>query len=119
MLYNQVETSLTCAGLDCQIGIWHRDNYQTPSLAFDVIEPLRPKIDRLLIGLLTENILQQNFFEHHVQYGYLANKSAKQVIIPAFNNYMEDRIKMNGRITQFKNHILQLAYFIKKRIEIN
>jgi CRISPR-associated protein Cas1 len=43
MLYHQVETALACAGLDSQLGLWHRDNFQTPSLSFDIIEPLRPR----------------------------------------------------------------------------
>jgi CRISPR-associated protein Cas1 len=119
MLYNQVESALTCAGLDSQIGLWHRDNYQTPSLSFDAIEPLRPKIDRLLAEMIMTGKIEPSWFETNEKYGYLAGKKGKAVLITSFNNLLEERIKMNGKITAFKNHILQMGYYIKNVIQNN
>jgi CRISP-associated protein Cas1 len=117
MLYNQVETALACAGLDSQIGLWHRDNYQTPSLAFDAIEPLRPKADKLMMEIIFEQKLNTGHFETNEKYGYLLNKKGKEILIPLFNAALEERIKMNGKVTALKNHILQQAYHIKQYIE--
>jgi CRISPR-associated protein Cas1 len=110
---------LTCAGLDSQIGLWHRDNYQTPSLSFDAIEPLRPKIDRLLAEMIMTGKIEPSWFETNEKYGYLAGKKGKAVLITSFNNLLEERIKMNGKITAFKNHILQMGYYIKNVIQNN
>jgi len=117
MLYNQVETGLACAGLDSQIGLWHRDQYQTPSLAFDAIEPLRPKIDRLLMEVLMQQKIVTKMFEPNSKYGFLLKKEGRMVLISAFNDHLEERIKMNGQVTAFKNHILQIANNIKLFIE--
>lgn len=117
MLYNQVETALTCAGLDSQIGLWHRDNYQTPSLAFDAIEPLRPRIDRLLAELIISRQLETGFFEENEAFGFIANKKGKVMLITSFNALLEERIKMDGNITAFKNHILQIGYSLKSTIQ--
>ena len=49
MLRNQIETSILSLGLDPALGCMHRDGYKLPSLVFDMMEPYRPIIDRLLI----------------------------------------------------------------------
>lgn len=45
MLYTVVEQALFAAGLDPHLGILHADEYDQPTLAFDLIEPFRPWID--------------------------------------------------------------------------
>lgn len=61
VLRNQVETAILSFGLDPALGCMHRDGYKLPSLVFDLMEPYRPIIDRLLIeavlgGKLTDTI---------------------------------------------------------------
>lgn len=117
MLYHQVETALACTGLDSQVGIWHRDEYQTPSLSFDIIEPLRPKIDRMLTDMLMQKSIEPGCFETNEKYGHILNKNGKMIIIPAFNAWLEERVKLNNQVTEMKNHILQQAYDIREEIE--
>lgn len=54
MLRNQVETAILSLGLDPALGCMHRDGYKLPSLVFDLMEPFRPIIDRLLIEAVLE-----------------------------------------------------------------
>ena len=42
MLYAVVEGGLFASGLDPHLGILHADEYNKPTLAFDMIEPFRP-----------------------------------------------------------------------------
>ncbi|MEM7571698.1 MAG: CRISPR-associated endonuclease Cas1 [Bacteroidota bacterium] len=42
MLYALVERALFTAGLDPHLGILHADEYDRPTLAYDLIEPFRP-----------------------------------------------------------------------------
>ncbi|MCZ2459984.1 MAG: CRISPR-associated endonuclease Cas1 [Chitinophagales bacterium] len=119
MLYHQVETALACAGLDSQISIWHANEYQTPSLAFDVIEPFRPKADQLLAQLIMRQTIQPDWFETNEKYGYILNKKGRSLLIPFFNDWLEEKTKFDNRVTAMKNHILQLAYDLKKQIEKN
>jgi len=117
MLYHQVETALASAGLDSQLGLWHRDEYQTPSLSFDVIEPLRPKVDKLLSEILMRHQLKAEWFEPDEKYGYILNRQGKKILIPLFNEWLEQKLKMQNLVTAAKNHILQQAYNLRKEIE--
>ena len=117
MMYHQVELALASSGLDSQVGIWHADEYQTPSLSFDVIEPLRPKVDYLIVELLIKGKIQPGWFEEDEKYGYILNKKGKDFIIPVFNDWLEEGTKMQNHVTQMKNHILQQANNLKQEIE--
>ena len=46
MLYGIVETAIFSVGLDPYLGFLHADQYDKPTLSFDMIEPFRPWIDR-------------------------------------------------------------------------
>jgi CRISPR-associated protein Cas1 len=81
MLYSVVEGGLFAAGLDPYLGILHADEYQKPTLCFDLIEAFRPWIDRLLIQACLEKKLLKFHFTKN-QYGYFLNKTGKAVLIP-------------------------------------
>ena len=117
LLYHMVETALASNGLDSQIGLWHRDEYQTPSLSFDVIEPLRPKADQLVSEMIMQKQLQKDWFETDEKYGYILSRQGKAVIIQSFNARLEEKIKMQNEVTAFKNHILNQAYKLRQEIE--
>lgn len=117
MLYHQVQCGLAAAGLDSQLGIWHRDEFQTPSLSFDIIEPLRPGADRFLAEFLSLTEYKSELFESDVKYGCILSKPGRMLIIPKFNGWLEEKIKMQGQVTQVKNHILDQAFRLRKEIE--
>ena len=45
LLYNKIEGSLIKVGIDPYVGILHRDDYNRPVLAYDVIELYRVWVD--------------------------------------------------------------------------
>jgi CRISPR-associated protein Cas1 len=58
------ETTLLLArqGLDPGIGFMHADNPLRPALAYDVMEPVRPIVDRVVLDILTAEPLRRSDF---------------------------------------------------------
>ena len=115
MLYSVVEGALFGAGLDPHLGILHSDEYNKPTLAFDLIEPFRPWIDRLLIEACFLHTLETEFFTKN-QYGLFLNKQGKAYIIPLFNDYLRSSKRAFGRDSTVKNHIYFLAGKLAQRV---
>lgn len=104
MTYSIVESGVFAKGLDPFVGYMHTDNYLKTSLVFDLIEPIRPLIDRLLINLCIEEKLNETHFVPKEQ-GFWINKAGKRIIIPTFNEYLHQRIRTSGRVQKLKDII--------------
>ncbi|MEL7340259.1 MAG: CRISPR-associated endonuclease Cas1 [Bacteroidota bacterium] len=115
MLYSVVEGAIFAAGLDPHLGLLHSDEYNKPVLAFDLIEPFRPFVDRLLMEECFIHALEDSHFTRN-QYGLFLNKSGKAYLIPLFNDHLRKEVKWLGRSTRFKNHIMYLAARLAQRI---
>src|SRR5258707_4485388 len=50
--YSEARTACIASGLDPRLGFIHTDKTGRDSLALDVLEALRPDIDRYILGLL-------------------------------------------------------------------
>ncbi len=120
MTYGIVESGVFDKGLDPMIGILHIDGYKRTSLVFDLIEPIRPLIDRLLIRLCQERKLDATHFIQKPQ-GYWLSKKGKRKIIPDFNDYLYKRIKINKNVKRLKDIIFnesnQLGNLIDQTIK--
>lgn len=108
MTYSVVESAVFAKGLDPFIGFLHTENYQKTALVFDLIEPFRPIVDRMLIQLCSENQLNENHFVPKGE-GFWLSKEGKKVLIPAFNDLLYHRIKINNQVRMFKDHIYHVA----------
>lgn len=115
MLYSAVEGALFGAGLDPHLGILHTDEHNKPTLAFDLIEPFRPWIDRILIEECFLHNLEGSFFTKN-QYGLFLNKTGKAYVIPLFNDYLRSEKRAFNRVSTVKNHIYYLAGRLAQRI---
>ncbi len=51
-----IARSIVSAGLHPSIGIWHDNGYNYFNLADDLIEPLRPLVDRIAYGMLVSGV---------------------------------------------------------------
>jgi CRISP-associated protein Cas1 len=115
MLRNHVETAVLSFGLDPALGIIHRDGYKMPSLIFDMMEPFRPVVDRILIdkllcGELTGEILEESGT------GRMISKSGRKQLITLFNAKLKERIRFRESVTTLQNHILTEVRYLKERI---
>ena len=105
MTYSIVESGVFAKGLDPFVGYMHTDNYLKTSLVFDLIEPIRPLIDRMLINLCIEEKLNETHFVAKQNGGFWINKAGKRILIPTFNEYLHQRIRTSGRVQKLKDII--------------
>ncbi len=117
MLRNQTESAVLSIGLDPALGIMHRDGYKMPSLFFDMMEPFRPVMDKLLITAILQNKMPADTLELRDD-KYRITKQGRKTLISLFYEKLHARTLHNGITTNLQNHILtqvkQLADKIKK-----
>ncbi|GJM33928.1 MAG: hypothetical protein DHS20C18_29290 [Saprospiraceae bacterium] len=121
MTYGVVESGLLAKGLDPGVGVLHVDAYQKPTLAYDLIEPFRPIIDRILLQLIAEQKLAPSHFIPKQQ-GYWMSKTGKRLIIKNFANFLQQRLEYRGVVRRLKDHIYgeanQLGDLIEETTEL-
>jgi CRISPR-associated protein Cas1 len=113
MLYGVVENAIFLVGLDPYLGMLHADEYNQPTLTFDMIEPFRPWIDRFLIEKILSNEIKPDFFQQK-DGGFWLSKNGKQYLIPKFNEFLEDKIIFRDKLLTRKAHIYRLMLDLLK-----
>ena len=121
MTYSVVESGVFAKGLDPFIGIMHTDMYKKPTLVYDLIEPIRPLIDRLLVALVREGkLLPEHFVEKPP--GFWMSKPGKRLLISSFNELLQTRMAVGGNTRRLKDHIYaqsnQLGNLIEQTISL-
>ena len=115
MAYTVVEGAIFAAGLDPQLGLLHADTKGKATLSFDLIEPFRPWIDRLLTEECLKGNIKKNFFTSN-QYGVTLNKHGKAYVIPLFHKFMRTSRKFEQKELSNKNQIYHFAGKLSNRI---
>ena len=116
MTYSLVESGIYAKGLDPYAGFLHSENYKKPSLVFDLIEPIRPLIDKMWVQLILKGELNESHFVSK-EHGYWISKAGKRIIIPSFNGYLRKRFRMNGKFFSLKDYIYTFSNDLGNRIE--
>lgn len=104
ILYGKVEGALIRAGLDPYTGVFHADDYNTPVLVFDFIEYFRVWADYVVMNLLMQEIIFEEFFEIKKKDFYL-NEMGKAILIPSMAAYMEEIVPYKGLERSRNTHI--------------
>jgi CRISPR-associated protein Cas1 len=92
VLYSLVDRTCICAGLDPFIGFLHTDNYNKPSLVFDLIEPFRILAERATVLLFTGRRVRSEFFEE-VPGGMALSKEGRAAFLPYYNQRLDRPVK--------------------------
>ncbi len=95
VLYSLVERACLLTGLDPCIGLMHTDNYNKPSLVYDLIELHRVHAERVVINLFAARKVKQELFEQ-VAGGFRLNGEGRGLLLSALTEYLE-RMKHHGR----------------------
>ena len=74
MGYSTVEKIIILSGLDPNAGFYHADLYGKPTLSFDLMELIRPMIDRTVVSLFTKRKVHDYWFENQ-------NKGNNEIMI--------------------------------------
>jgi CRISP-associated protein Cas1 len=92
VLYSLVDRACICAGLDPFLGFLHTDNYNKPSLVFDLIEPFRILAERATVLLFTGRRMRAEFFEA-VPGGVALSKAGRAEFLPYYNERLDRPVK--------------------------
>lgn len=117
MTYSIVESGIYAKGLDPYAGFLHTDNYRKPNLVFDLIEPIRPLIDKMWMQLIVDKKINSTHFIDKEQ-GFWLSKAGKRIIIPTFNDYLHKRFKIHTNYFTLKDYIYTLSNELGKTIEL-
>lgn len=106
ILYSKIEKALIIAGLDPYLGYLHRDDYNQLSFVFDYIEPYRIYATEVVFKLFSGKKVNKSHTDK-IANGVSLNKPGKELLIEAYNNFMEtDTIRYKGR-NQTRNNAIQ------------
>ena len=119
MLYAQVEQALFGAGLDPHLGILHADEYDRPTLAYDLIEPFRPWVDHFVIESAYQIQVELSDCFEAKDNGCWLSRKGKKDLIPAFNEWMQAPIRWEGRQMRRVAHIHRAAAELAKTINLS
>jgi CRISPR-associated protein Cas1 len=105
MLRNQVESAILSFGLDPALGIFHRDGYRMPSLVFDLMEPFRPVVDRLLFTAILNKSLPENYYDNKAKVPLIV-KEGRLALISLFMERLHTRAALGEVSLNLDNLIL-------------
>jgi len=88
MTGGEVRRAIFQRGLDPALGFLHVPQSGRESLALDILEPLRPEVDRFVL-LLVDNILTLKHFTTNDQDGCLLNKKGRSAFFKAWAKWQE------------------------------
>ncbi len=118
ILYGRIEGIMIKAGIDPYIGIMHRDNYNRPVLAYDIIELYRIWVDYVVYTLVAQGVVTDEFYSVRPDGSYWLEPLGRRILIQSLNDYMDEVIAMKGvsrsRLTSMKLYIQSLAQKFKQ-----
>jgi CRISPR-associated protein Cas1 len=118
VLYREVERACVIAGLDPYLGFIHTDNYNKPSLQFDLIENYRIWADETVVGLFAKKGLIQEDWFFKLQNGLKLDNIGKKGLMQVFEEYLDQQVPYNRRKVKRRETIqLDCHYFANQLLE--
>jgi CRISPR-associated protein Cas1 len=117
----EIESEIRCAGLDPSFGFLHELEYGRPSLACDLLEPLRaPLCDLLVLNLLNHGLVKKDNFHREAEDGGVSlNNDIRGTFFAEYEEYMERKfaeVKGGSHVT-FRRVIRNMVNSICNTIE--
>lgn len=95
-------------GFDPYVGFYHQIEFGRESLACDVIEPVRPLVDRFVLGLFENEVLRAEDFSQHNTEGCLLGKAGRLRFYSAYEQACGDfRSAIKNEIERLKQCFYQ------------
>jgi len=115
VLRNQVETSVLSLGLDPALGVMHRDGYRMPSLVFDLMEPFRPVMDKILFKAILESVIPDDIIAIEENKASIT-KNGRKKLIALFIEKLHSRMTLGDTTTTLNNLILHQVKYLTEQI---
>lgn len=95
MGYSSIEKIVILSGLDPNAGFYHADSYGKPTLTFDIIELVRPLMDRTTISIFTKRKAKDNWFEKQNENsnGIFLSREGRQSMISSYVENAQKKIE--------------------------
>lgn len=103
MMHFEAVRAAHAAGLDPLIGFYHQPAFGRESLASDLIEPLRPAIDLMVLELFSKKILRDEHFSTHENACLMGKTGRSQVylewknFLPAYNRWLREKCRKTAK----------------------
>lgn len=93
LLLNDAIAALVTAGLDPDVGFYHRDRPGRPGLALDLVEEFRPLIaDRAVLALINRNQLNIEHFEVAEGGGVSLTDAGRKTVIAGYHERRREEV---------------------------
>ncbi len=112
LLTSVMQQTIERTGLDVWLGIFHQPYPGRPSLAVDLIEPMRPKIDLWVIHLLESYFNEQDFTTSKVD-GCRLTKEARKIFYQQWANLNENFNKKQTLHQACFNYVNDFLMFLR------
>jgi CRISPR-associated protein Cas1 len=83
--YSDVEKIIILSGLDPNSGFYHADSYGKPTLSFDLMELVRPLIDRTVVSLFNKKMVSERWFEKKDDSSIFLTKDARLTLLTSYS----------------------------------
>jgi len=103
------------AGLDPYIGFLHTDNYNKPSLVFDLIENYRIWADTVVSKLFYAREVQKSHFDDLAN-GLILNKEGKTVLLNRYLPFLEEVVRYRRRKAKRRDIIVLDCHRIAQKL---
>lgn len=109
LLHFEAVSACHGAGIDPLLGFFHEPSYGRESLACDLIEPLRPRLDAWVWGLFRDRLLRVEQFDRD-KGACLLNKTGRQIFYACYETQARPlRRYLRLQAYRFANAVLALA----------
>lgn len=117
LLYAKIEGALIKAGIDPYVGVFHRDDYNRPVLVFDIIELYRVWIDYVVISLVSQEVITDEYYSVKEDGSYWLEGLGRRVLIQSVNDYFGEIISVSGVTRSRENQIFLYAQNLAQKFK--
>ena len=117
VMTGEMENLIRLHGLDPGIGFLHCSQYNTSTLALDLLEPFRPGYcDMLALDLLNHRRLKEEHFQFMPDESCRLTQTGRKIFFAAWENKRQRNFKYNGKTTNWQeiwnNQVMQYLNYL-------
>lgn len=105
ILYGKVEGALIKAGIDPYVGVLHRDDYNRPVLAFDVIELFRIWVDFVVVNLCRQQAINQECYSQRPDGTVWLETLGRRILIQSLADYLSEVVPVRSLERSRQTHL--------------
>ncbi|HCT90042.1 MAG TPA: CRISPR-associated endonuclease Cas1 [Lachnospiraceae bacterium] len=109
VLYQDMLRLCSQARLDPYIGVMHTDNYNRPTLVYDLVEPFRADVEACVSKLFTRRQIRTAEHFQTADTGPCLSGAGKRILLDTLYQKRKDTKKMSRLVTGLKNGLVQWA----------